>query len=61
MYGHGVDCLRVITCFMCLLVVEVGRSEASVGDLELISISKCAGSAWHALHLLSPRYRLCWL
>lgn len=54
------------TCAVCLRPVKDGGVGGGVsvdyaGDLELISFSKCAGSAWHALRLLSPRYRLCWL
>lgn len=48
-------------CVVCLLLVEYGGSVDYTGDLKQISFSKCAGSAWHALRLLSPCYRLCWL
>lgn len=45
-------------CVACGVLVEDGGSVGYAGDLELISFSKCAGSAWHALRLLSPCYRL---
>lgn len=52
-------CFYMITCVVvCVFLAEDGGSAGYVGDLELLSFSKCAGSAWHALRLLSSCYRL---
>lgn len=56
-----IEHLLLLCEHVCVVWVESGGSACCAGDLDPISFSKCAGSAWHALRLLSACYRLCWL